>query len=157
MGPAQKARSADSCVMAARIGEVQGHGDSAAWKAQKSNVLRIFEEFRVSTSTPEITALYPSKWDDLTEKVPMLALRCVDRACAETLLKNHISAVCPLLVGRVLVRSRQVSPTLRCAAIAGVVGVINAGKPLGPGPAANYLASLINQAAAEFKVVCAPM
>ena len=33
--------------MAANIGEVQGHGDSAAWKAQKSNVLRIFEEFRV--------------------------------------------------------------------------------------------------------------
>ena len=46
--------------MAANIGEVQGHGDSAAWKAQKSNVLRIFEAFRVST--PEITELYPSGW-----------------------------------------------------------------------------------------------
>ena len=59
--------SKTSCAMAANIGEVQGHGDSAAWKAQKSNVLRIFEEFRVST--PQITGLYPSRWDDLTEEV----------------------------------------------------------------------------------------
>ena len=48
----------------------------------------------------------------------------------------------------------------RCAAlrlIAGVIGVINAGNPLGPGPAGNYLSSLINQAAAIFKAVCAPI
>ena len=141
--------------MAANIGEVQGHGDSAAWKAQKSNVLRIFEAFRVNT--PEITELYPSGWDELTEEVPLLALRCVDRACADALLTNHISAVCPLLAGRV---QDPVWHPPRCAAlrlIAGVIGVINAGKPLGPGPAGNYLSSLINQAAAVFKAVCAPI
>ena len=53
--------------MTANIGEVQGHGDNAAWKTQKSKVLRIFEEFRVST--PQTTGLYPSRWGDLTEEV----------------------------------------------------------------------------------------
>ena len=75
----------------ANIGEVQGHGDSAAWNAQKANVLRIFEAFRVST--PEVLELYPSPWSDLSEEVG--SLRCavviVLIRCTRDLCSQHPS------------------------------------------------------------------
>ena len=74
-GGCRSALSGDAGEMAA-IGEMQGSGNSAAWNAQKVNVLRVFEEFR--NSKPELTEQYPTPWSDLPEEV--LVARARDRA-----------------------------------------------------------------------------
>ena len=52
---------------AAAAGVVSAHGQSNSWSKQQQNVLRIWEEFR--TSKPEITALLPQPWNNLSEEV----------------------------------------------------------------------------------------
>ena len=78
-------------------------------------MLRIFEEFRVST--PQITGLYPSRWDDLTEEVAA--------ACA-TLLNVLVQTRCSTTIyqqfAHFLLEEYKIPSgilTLRCAAIDG--------------------------------------
>jgi hypothetical protein len=53
--------------MADAVGVVSAHGQSDSWSGQQRNVLRIWELFRMSK--PEITALLPLPWNQLSEEV----------------------------------------------------------------------------------------
>ena len=51
----------------ANAGSVRGKGSSSSWTSQQSNVIRIFNLFRLYS--PDVSQLLPSPWDELPEDV----------------------------------------------------------------------------------------
>ena len=69
---------------------LDAHGSSTSWSSQRKNHLRIFERFR--TSSPEVTALYPTEWEQLDEAIlcPIKLDDCVYARFAKYLLDTYL-------------------------------------------------------------------